>query len=145
MYNAMKKAKRKITAAVAAALMVLMCAGFLTGCIDADYTKIEEKLEKTEYGYAANSVEAYGITGCSHKIKADKGTKGTQGYEFVFVLYFETEDAAIDYYNDIMKGYSWPALEDEVYYDGLAGSMTYERVFNIVICGTRQAVKDVLS
>ena len=141
----MKKTRNKIIAIIATILLVASLSCLFTGCVDADYTVIEEKLESSEYGYSANSVEAYGITGCKQKIKADKGKFGTQGYQFVFILYFETEDAAIDYYDSILKGYAWDALAEEEYYSGLAGTMTYERVFNIVICGTKQAVKDVMS
>lgn len=141
----MKNTKKTIITIITTLLLVASVSFLMTGCIDADYSVLEAKLESVEYGYAANSVEAYGITGCSQKIKADKGTIGTQGYQFVFILYFETEDAAIDYYKTILEGYAWEALTGEKFYAGLADTMSYERVFNIVICGTKQAVKDVLA
>ena len=141
----MEKTLKKIIAVIAVSLVLFVGIFMLTGCIESEYSLVETRLETSDFGYSANSAEVYGITGCSHRIKADKGTKGTQSYEFVHVLYFETEDAAIDYFKDILNGYAWTALEDEIFYDGLTSRMRYERVFNIVIIGTKQAVKDVLN
>lgn len=122
-------------------LVAVFTVAFFSACVDADYNVQATKLQGDKYGYEVETVEYTLKPGSVWRVTATKGT-GSES-QYVRIIYFGTEDAAIDYYYDELIAYSVPALEAER--PDLADKLVHERVGKIVLYGTADAVKDALA
>lgn len=132
-----KKALPIIFLLVVAAVAVM----FFSACVDADYNVQASKLQGESYGYEVETIEYTLKPGSVWRITATKGA-GIE-YQYVRIIYFGTEDAAIDYYVDEFLAYSLPVLEEER--PDLSERLVHERVGKIVLYGTAEAVEDALA
>ncbi len=138
----MRQAK-KIVPIVLLIAIATFCACFFSACIDADYSKVAEKLGSEKYGYAVSYYEDPDI-GCTHYIKAAKGQDGDRSdFEIVYVIYFDDIDSAIKYYETELAESLERLKEDPLYI--YLDEPTSERVGNIVLYGTSGGIKDALS
>lgn len=132
---------KKVLPIILLLVVTVFTAMMFTACVDADYNVQATKLQDEKYGYTVETVEYTLKPGSVWRVTANKGT-GIEA-QYVRIIYFGTEDAAIDYYYDEFIAYSLPALEAER--PDLAAKLTHERVGKIVLYGTADAVKDALA
>ncbi len=122
------------------ALTAVFAVTFLFGCVDSDFSANVAKLE--DNGYTVNTLDTNAnIPGGTTIVDARKGTGVEE--EYVRLYYFNTEDAAIEYYYGTFTEYA--VVEFEKNNPDLASRLAHRLVGNIVIFGTTGGVDDVLA
>lgn len=112
-----------------------------SACVNADYNVQASKLQEESYGYEVETIEYTLKPGSVWRVTATKGA-GVE-YQYVRIIYFDTEDAAIDYYEDEFLAYSLPELianDSET-----ADKIVHQRIGKIVLYGTADGVQDALA
>lgn len=135
----MSKIKKIISAALAIMAAAFIVVAF-SACVSTDYEDQALKLQDAGYTVESVSCEGHTITDAIWRIDAVKGEKET--LEYVRVLYFTSEDSAIDYYTGVFA----QSLEDlRQESPEMMDDFASERVNNIVLYGTVDAVEEALA
>ena len=137
----MSKIKKIISAALAIMAAAFIVVAF-SACVSTDYEDQALKLQDAGYTVESESCEGHNpkIPDAIWRIDAVKGEKET--LEYVRVLYFTSEDSAIDYYTG-MFAQSLEDLRQES--PEMMDDFASERVNNIVLYGTVDAVEEALA
>lgn len=122
-------------------LVSVFTVAMFSACVDADYNVQATKLQGESYGYEVETIEYTLLPGSVWRVTATKGT-GIES-EYVRIIYFGTEDSAVDYYYEEFLEYSVPTLEAER--PDLAAQLVHSRIGKIVIYGTQNAVEDAMA
>ncbi len=129
---------------VALLAIAIFCTCFFSACLDADFTKVEDKL-RDDKGYIVSVQENTDIAGCTQIIKAAKNQDGDRtDFEYVRLVFFKDVDSAMEYYKtEFKETYDRLTEEDPLY--GYMGKVETKRVGNVVLYGTPGGIKDAMA
>lgn len=117
---------KKVVSVIAVVALVAIMATVLVACVPTDPAKAESNLK--EAGYLVAPLPLLGVAGVDEVIMA------TTLEERIIIVYFESSDAASEFYGD--KDYE-KLLKEEL---GIEDAV-YKKQGKIVYLGTKEAVK----
>ena len=134
----MSRIKKIISAAFLIMAAAFIVAAF-SACVSSEYE--DQALKLQDDGYTVESLDYTGYrTDSVWRIDAVKGSGET--LEYVRIIYFASEDAAIDYYTEVFT----EGLDSlEIERPDMVADLTHLRVGNIVMYGTSGGVEDALA
>lgn len=134
--------KKRLFKLIAVFITAMLCVFMLTACVDADPVVQQSKM--TNLYYVSYDVTASGrYPSCESATHYVTRTEDNVVLDTVYVIYFFTEDDAMEYERVTFTNYSLPLLEQDN--PDIADTIAYQRIGRIFLYGTTQGLKDALS